>query len=86
MSRLTSRIARLERALGTRRAQKCPLCFSGGVGRTRINGERELLADDPIFDETWHCRRCGAEAFEIHFVTPLLKTQITCSADTGDLS
>jgi hypothetical protein len=71
MPGLSTRLARLEREFGIRREQKCPLCLSGGVWRTRINGERQLHLDDPVFDESWHCRRCGAAASEVNVVTPM---------------
>jgi hypothetical protein len=66
---LNSRIERIERqlsdGLGTLR---CPLCLDRQVWRSRLNGQRQLEEDDPVYDETWHCRRCGAAAPVVNMV------------------
>lgn len=61
---LTSRIGRIEQQLIRTGATRCPLCLDGGAWRMRFNGQRQLHDKDPVYDETWHCRRCGREAPE----------------------
>ena len=71
VSRLNSRLGKIERQLSEQLGPtRCPLCLDGGVGRVKINGEPKLEENDPVYDETWHCRRCGTEATVIHIVTP----------------
>lgn len=72
MRSLSFRMDRLERQLKDKLAsERCPLCFGQNVWRMRVNGERTMEKNDPVYDNNWHCRRCGAAALEIDMVTPL---------------
>jgi hypothetical protein len=70
MRSLSARMERIERQLeGRLRLERCQLCLEQNVWRLGVNGERQLDQDDPVYDDSWHCRRCGAAAPEIHMVT-----------------
>jgi hypothetical protein len=68
--RLMARVQRIERQLNEKlAAERCPLCLGRNVWRLRINGQRQLDERDPVYDDTWHCRRCRDPAPEIDIVT-----------------
>lgn len=83
MSKIGTRLCKLERQLSEVRLARCPLCLEGGVWRVRIVGEPQLVKDDPVYDETWHCKRCGRAAPEIRFLVPGLPSP--ASPIRGDL-
>lgn len=77
MRSLSTRLERIARQLNEKlAAQRCPLCLDRKVWRSRVNGERQLHKDDPIYDDDWHCRACGAAAPEIHIMTPLMPARV----------
>jgi hypothetical protein len=71
--RLRGRIDRIERQLKLKlAARRCPVCLDQNVWRLRINGERQMEKDDRVYDDTWHCRRCGTAAPEVNVVSPAI--------------
>lgn len=68
MPTINQRLRQLEKTLQNIRPTRCPLCLDRQVWRSLLNGQRQLQPNDSVYDERWHCRRCGAAAPQINIV------------------
>jgi C4-type Zn-finger protein len=70
MSKLISRISRIEHALDAEHLTACPVCIDGEypllVRVALRRGQRdELPVESNVYDGNRRCRRCGVEARDV---------------------